>query len=160
MICMIFTMSTSGILLSEKTVKIGDELTQLETQLFATSPGHSVFGEYVGAEWCGPCMSSASPSLSNLKSSNSEDFTFVSFFEANGNYPDVTPLNRISHVTGTASGIPVFSFADRQSGSCFKVGAAGVNYYDSDYSNGGCMGSDSNDFSMEIHTLPLLYKFG
>ena len=152
MICMIFTMSISGILLSEKTVKIGDELPQLETQLFATSPGHSVFGEYVGAEWCGPCMSSASPSLSNLKSSNSEDFTFVSFFEANGNYPDVTPLDRINHVTGTASGIPVFSFADRQSGSCFKVGAAGVNYYDSDYSNGGCMGSDSNDFSMEIHT--------
>ena len=96
-------------------------------------------------------MSSASPSLNNLKSSNSEDFTFVSFFQANGNYPDVSPLNRISHVTGSSTGIPVFSFADQQSGSCFKVGSAGVNYYDSDYSNGGCMDSNSNDFSMEIY---------
>lgn len=151
MILVIFTMSLSGIILSDKAVRIDDQLLQSETTFFATSPGHSVFGEYVGAEWCGPCMSSASPSLNNLKSSNSEDFTFVSFFQANGNYPDVSPLNRISHVTGSSTGIPVFSFADQQSGSCFKVGSAGVNYYDSDYSNGGCMDSNSNDFSMEIY---------
>ena len=62
----------------------------------------------MGAEWCGPCMSSASPSLSNLKNSNSEDFTFVSFFQANGNYPDVSPLDRIDHVSGSASGIQYF----------------------------------------------------
>ena len=151
MILVIFTMSLSGIILSDKAVRIDDQLLQSETTFFATSPGHSVFGEYVGAEWCGPCMSSASPSLNNLKSSNPEDFTFVSFFQANGNYPDVSPLNRISHVTGSSTGIPVFSFADQQSGSCFKVGSAGVNYYDSDYSNGGCMDSNSNDFSMEIY---------
>ncbi len=151
MILVIFTMSLSGIILSDKAVRIDDQLLQSETTFFATSPGHSVFGEYVGAEWCGPCMSSASPSLNNLKSSNSEDFTFVSFFQANGNYPDVSPLNRISHVTGSSTGIPVFSFADQQSGSCFKVGSTGVNYYDSDYSNGGCMDSNSNDFSMEIY---------
>lgn len=151
MILVIFTMSLSGIILSDKAVRIDGQLLQSETTFFATSPGHSVFGEYVGAEWCGPCMSSASPSLNNLKSSNSEDFTFVSFFQANGNYPDVSPLNRISHVTGSSTGIPVFSFADQQSGSCFKVGSAGVNYYDSDYSNGGCMDSNSNDFSMEIY---------
>ena len=151
MILVIFTMSLSGIILSDKAVRIDDQLLQSEITFFATSPGHSVFGEYVGAEWCGPCMSSASPSLNNLKSSNSEDFTFVSFFQANGNYPDVSPLNRISHVTGSSTGIPVFSFADQQSGSCFKVGSAGVNYYDSDYSNGGCMDSNSNDFSMEIY---------
>jgi len=151
MILVIFTMSLSGIILSDKAVRIDEQLLQSETTFFATSPGHSVFGEYVGAEWCGPCMSSASPSLNNLKSSNSEDFTFVSFFQANGNYPDVSPLNRISHVTGSSTGIPVFSFADQQSGSCFKVGSAGVNYYDSDYSNGGCMDSNSNDFSMEIY---------
>ena len=151
MILVIFTMSLSGIILSDKAVRIDGQLLQSETTFFATSPGHSVFGEYVGAEWCGPCMSSASPSLNNLKSSNPEDFTFVSFFQANGNYPDVSPLNRISHVTGSSTGIPVFSFADQQSGSCFKVGSAGVNYYDSDYSNGGCMDSNSNDFSMEIY---------
>ena len=151
MILMIFTVSFSGILSYEKINIIEDQLMEQETKFFATSPGHTVFGEYVGAEWCGPCMSSASPSLSNLKTSNPEDFTFVSFFQADGNYPDVSPLNRIDHVSGSASGIPVFSFADRQSGSCFKVGAAGINYYDSDYSNGGCMDSDSNDYSMEIH---------
>ena len=151
MILVIFTMSLSGIILSDKAVRIDGQLLQSETTFFATSPGHSVFGEYVGAEWCGPCMSSASPSLNNLKSSNPEDFTFVSFFQANGNYPDVSPLNRISHVTGSSSGIPVFSFADQQSGSCFKVGAVGTDYYDSDYSNGGCMDSNSNDFSMEIY---------
>ena len=151
MILVIFTMSLSGIILSDKAVRIDGQLLQSETTFFATSPGHSVFGEYVGAEWCGPCMSSASPSLNNLKSSNPEDFTFVSFFQANGNYPDVSPLNRISHVTGSSTGIPVFSFADQQSGSCFKVGAAGTDYYDSDYSNGGCMDSNSNDFSMEIY---------
>ena len=57
MILMIFTMSFSGILFSEKINKIEDQLMEEETKLFATSPGHSVFGEYVGAEWCGPCMS-------------------------------------------------------------------------------------------------------
>ena len=31
--------------------------------------------------WCGPCMGSASPSLVNLKNSNTEDFTYISFFE-------------------------------------------------------------------------------
>ena len=67
MILMILTMSFSGILFSEKLNKIEDQLMEEETKFFATSPGHSVFGEYVGAEWCGPCMSSASPSLSNLK---------------------------------------------------------------------------------------------
>ena len=51
------------------------ELDQIEAKMFATSPGHPVFGEYVGAHWCGPCMSSASPSLDNLKTSNPEDIT-------------------------------------------------------------------------------------
>ena len=64
-------------------------------------------------------MSSASPSLDNLKNSNPEDFTFVSFFQSSsGGYPDDSPINRRNHVSVTASGIPVFSFADRQSGTC------------------------------------------
>ena len=37
-----------------------NELEKEELPLFASSPGHTVFGEYVGAHWCGPCMSSAS----------------------------------------------------------------------------------------------------
>lgn len=130
-----------------------EELQIIEAKMYANSPGHPVFGEYVGAHWCGPCMSSASPSLDNLKSSNPEDFTFVSFFQSSsGGYPDDSPINRRNHVSAAASGIPVFSFADRQSGTCFKVGAGGSNYYDSDYSNGGCMDSDTSNYAMQLET--------
>ena len=59
-----------------------EELEQKIAPMYASSPGHSVFGEYVGAHWCPPCMDSASPSLSNLKASNPDEFTFVSFFES------------------------------------------------------------------------------
>lgn len=129
------------------------ELDQIEAKMFATSPGHPVFGEYVGAHWCGPCMSSASPSLDNLKTSNPEDFTFVSFFQSSsGGYPDDSPINRRGHVSAAASGIPVFSFADKQTGTCYKVGAGGSNYYDSDYSNGGCMDSDTSNYAMQLET--------
>ena len=45
-------------------------------------------------------MSSASPSLDNLKNSNPEDFTFVSFFQSSsGGYPDDSPINRRNHVS-------------------------------------------------------------
>ena len=135
----------------EEAIQERQELEQIEAKMFATSPGHPVFGEYVGAHWCGPCMSSASPSLDNLKSSNPEDFTFVSFFQSSsGGYPDDSPINRRSHVSAAASGIPVFSFADKQSGTCYKVGAGGSNYYDSDYSNGGCMDSDTSNYAMQL----------
>ena len=41
------------------------------------SPGHAVFAEYVGASWCPPCMSSASPSLNELKSEHPEEMVFI-----------------------------------------------------------------------------------
>ena len=128
-----------------------DELTGPTPIMEATSPGHTVFGEYVGAHWCGPCMSSASPSLDNLKTSNPEDFTYISFFEsASGGWPSDGPINRMSHVTASSSGYPTFSFADRQSGPCYKVGAGGTNFYDPEYSAGGCMDSSSNDFQLKL----------
>lgn len=127
------------------------ELEQEAVPWYASSPGHSVFGEYVGAHWCGPCMSSASPSLDNLKTSNPEDFTFVSFFESSsGGWPSDGPVNRQTHIMQASSGYPTFSFADQQSGSCYKVGAAGTNYYDSDFSNGGCMSTSIDDFQLEL----------
>ena len=133
-----------------------NELQKEEMPLFANSPGHTVFGEYVGAHWCGPCMSSASPSLNNLKTSNSEDFTYVSFFEGSGTgWPSDSigsSGSRRSHVMGASSGYPTFSFADEQAGSCYKVGAGGTNFYDNDFSAGGCMAPSSNDFSMELST--------
>ena len=76
-----------------------DDLEEPVVKMKATSPGHSVFGEYVGAHWCGPCMSSASPSLDNLKTSNPEDFTYVSFYESSsGGWPNDSPINRRSHI--------------------------------------------------------------
>ena len=135
----------------ENDTQLREVLQQEPMPLFAPSPGHSVFGEYVGAHWCPPCMDSASPSLANLKASNPDEFTFVSFFESSSaGYPDDSPLSRRSHVMGTNSGIPVFSFADEQSSPCMLVGAAGNNYYDSEFTNGGCMSSDSSDFELAI----------
>ena len=146
-------MSFSGILTTEKVSESREELPQSNMPLFANSPGHPVFGEYVGAHWCGPCMSSASPSLDNLKSSNPEDFTFVSFFESDSDgWPSDGPIDRTNHVMSASDGYPTFSFADQQSGTCYKIGAAGTNYYDSDYSNGGCMDPNSNDFSLGLFT--------
>ena len=127
------------------------ELDQESVPWYASSPGHSVFGEYVGAHWCGPCMSSASPSLDNLKTSNPEEFTFVSFFESSSDgWPSDGPINRQTHIMQASSGYPTFSFADQQSGSCYKVGAGGTNYYDSDFSNGGCMSASTDDFQLEL----------
>ena len=127
------------------------ELEQEVVPWYASSPGHTVFGEYVGAHWCPPCMSSASPSLDNLKTSNPEEFTFISFFESSsGGWPSDGPINRQSHIMQASSGYPTFSFADQQSGSCYKVGASGTNYYDSDFSNGGCMSSSTDDFQLEL----------
>jgi len=133
-----------------------DELEMEAAPLYAPSPGHSVFGEYVGAHWCGPCMSSASPSLNNLKTSNPDDFTYVSFFEGSGTgWPSDSigsSGTRRDHVMAASSGYPTFSFADEQAGSCYKVGAGGTNFYDSDYSSGGCMAPSSSDFTMELST--------
>jgi len=127
------------------------ELQAKEMPRFAVSPGHTVFGEYVGAHWCGPCMGSASPSLVNLKNSNTEDFTYISFFEgASTGWPSDGPVNRQNHIMASSSGYPTYAFADENSGSCYKVGSAGSNYYDADFSAGGCMHSDASDFSMEL----------
>ena len=83
--------------LGDQDLSKSNELEKEELPLFATSPGHTVFGEYVGAHWCGPCMGSASPSLVNLKNSNSEDFTYVSFFEgASTGWPSDGPVNQFA----------------------------------------------------------------
>jgi len=128
------------------------ELDQKEAPRYATSPGHTVFGEYVGAHWCPPCMDSSSPSLANLKSSNPEEFTYVSFFEAPqpASWPNDSPINRRAHVEMSSTGYPTFSFADQQSGTCYKVGSTGTSYYDADFSAGGCMSPSSSDFELKL----------
>jgi len=148
---LMLTMSAVGYFAIEEQTAEKEELAAEDMPRFATSPGHSVFGEYVGAHWCGPCMGSASPSLVNLKNSNSEDFTFVSFFEgASTGWPSDGPVNRQNHVMANSGGYPTFAFADETSGSCYKVGSSGTNYYDADFTTGGCMHADSSDFSLEM----------
>ena len=148
---LVVILSFTGFLAVDDPMPDREQLEHREMPLYATSPGHPVFGEYVGAHWCGPCMSSASPSLDNLKSSNPEDFTFVSFFESSsGGWPSDSPIDRRSHVMASSSGYPTFSFADSQSSPCYKVGAAGSNYYDADYTAGGCMSSDTSDYILSL----------
>ena len=151
MTLLILTMSSVGYFMVEQETAEKQELQAKEMPRFAVSPGHTVFGEYVGAHWCGPCMGSASPSLVNLKNSNTEDFTYISFFEgASTGWPSDGPVNRQNHIMASSSGYPTYAFADENSGSCYKVGSAGSNYYDADFSAGGCMHSDASDFSMEL----------
>ena len=156
LVFLMLTMSQVGLIECEKIDSQNNELEMEAAPLFASSPGHSVFGEYVGAHWGGPCMSSASPSLNNLKTSNPDDFTYVSFFQGSSTgWPDDaigSSSSRRDHVMAASSGYPTFSFADEQTGSCYKVGAGGTNFYDSDYTSGGCMAPSSSDFSMELST--------
>ena len=148
---LILTMSSMGYFMIEQETTERQQLEAKEMPRFAVSPGHTVFGEYVGAHWCGPCMGSASPSLVNLKNSNTDDFTYISFFEgASSGWPSDGPTNRRNHIMASSSGYPTFAFADETSGSCYKVGSAGSNYYDADFSAGGCMHADASDFSMEL----------
>jgi len=77
--------SLSGLIAKEDNTvnELADESVQME----ATSPGHPVFAEYVGAHWCGPCHS-MSDNLHTVYGTNggggsqSEDFTYVSFWES------------------------------------------------------------------------------
>ncbi|MGB0201488.1 MAG: hypothetical protein ACPF9L_01795 [Candidatus Poseidoniaceae archaeon] len=131
------------------------ELMEEPIQFEATSPGHPVFAEYMGAHWCGPCIT-ATNNLKNLYSTNggggtqSSDFTFVSFWESQTTgWPSDSPINRRSHIQnapGYSGGIPVTVFGDAASGTYYTVG--GQNY-DSFYQNGGNM-LNANDYSLSV----------
>ena len=58
---LVLMLSFTGFLALEEKMPEREQLEDREMPLYATSPGHPVFGEYVGAHWCGPCMNSASP---------------------------------------------------------------------------------------------------
>ena len=49
---LILTMSSMGYLMTEQETTNKQELEAKEMPRFAVSPGHTVFGEYVGAHWC------------------------------------------------------------------------------------------------------------
>ena len=131
------------------------ELEQKPVDYQATSPGHPVFAEYMGAHWCGPCIT-ATNNLKNLYNTNggggsqASDVTFVSFWESqNTGWPADSPINRRSHIQnapGYTGGIPVTVFGDAPSGTYYTVG--GQNY-DSFYQNGGNM-HNANDYTLSV----------
>jgi len=125
------------------------ELEDLPVEMDATSPGHPVFAEYMGAHWCGPCKT-ASASLHSLSQSNGDDFTYMSFWESSTTgWPSDGPINRRSHIQnapGYTGGIPVNVFGDAPSGTYYTVGGQ---TYDSYYQNGGNT-KNGNDYTLSV----------
>ncbi len=129
------------------------ELTLVEPQ-YATSPGHSVFAEYMGAYWCGPCIT-ASTNLHSLSGSNGDEFTYVSFWESSSSgWPSDSPINRRNHIQsadGYGGGIPVVTFGDAFDGTYYTSG--GQNY-DNYFTNGGGMDSSASDYELSVAQSP------
>lgn len=131
------------------------ELADEPVKMEATSPGYPVFAEYMGAHWCGPCIT-ATNNLKSLYNTNggggsqSSDFTFVSFWESQtSGWPADSPINRRSHIQnapGYTGGIPVTVFGDAPSGTYYTVGGQS---YDSYYQNGGNM-QNANDYALSV----------
>lgn len=145
--------SFGGMIAKEENVVT--ELSDAPVEMEATSPGHPVFAEYMGAHWCGPCIS-ATNNLKSLYNTNggggsqSSDFTFVSFWESQTTgWPADAPINRRNHIQtapGYTGGIPVTVFGDAPSGTYYTVGGQS---YDSYYQNGGNM-HNANDYALSV----------
>ena len=124
------------------------ELSEEPLRLQATSPGHPVWAEYMGAHWCGPCIS-ATNNLKSLYNSNGDDFTFISIWESptTGN-PNDSPINRKAHIQsapGYSNTIPVTVFGDADNGQYYTGGGP----YDSLYTSGGGM-VDANKYQLSV----------
>ena len=147
------TASFGGLIAQDENATI--ELEDTPVEMEATSPGYPVFAEYMGAHWCGPCIT-ATNNLKSLYSTNggggtqSSDFTFVSFWESQSTgWPADSPINRRSHIQnapGYTGGIPVTVFGDAPSGTYYTVGGQS---YDSYYQNGGNM-QNANDYALSV----------
>ena len=145
--------SFSGVI--AKTDDVNSELVEEPEIMQATSPGHPVFAEYMGAYWCGPCKTT-STNLHSLYGTNggggsqSEDFTYISFWESSSTgWPSDSPINRRSHISnapGYTGGIPVTVFGDAPSGTYYTVGGQS---YDNYYQNGGNM-QNANDYTLTV----------
>jgi hypothetical protein len=136
--------------LSDTLVEAPEDLENTPVVMSATSPGHPVFAEYVGAYWCGPCQTSSN-SLHSLYGTNggggsqSEDFTYVSFWESpTTGWPAEAPINRRAHIS--PSGYPTTVFGDAASGQYYTSGGQSYNSF---YQSGGNM-QNANDYALTI----------
>ena len=147
-------MSLSGLVDNQENQNESPEALTLVEPQYATSPGHSVFAEYMGAYWCGPCIT-ASTNLHSLSGSNGDEFTYVSFWESSSSgWPSDSPINRRNHISsadGYTGGIPVATFGDAFDGTYYTVG--GQNY-DSYFTNGGGMDSNAADYELSVAQAP------
>ncbi len=147
-------MSLSGLVDNQENQNESPEALTLVEPQYATSPGHSVFAEYMGAYWCGPCIT-ASSNLHSLSGSNGDEFTYVSFWESSSSgWPSDNPINRRNHISsadGYTGGIPVVTFGDAFDGTYYTVG--GQNY-DSFFTNGGGMDSNAADYELSVAQAP------
>ena len=95
------------------------ELKEEPLQFQANSPGHSVFMEYVGAHWCGPCKTASNlcttcTTPTEAEEAQSEDFTYISFWEsASTGWPSDGPINRRAHIN--PSYYPTMTWGDAPS---------------------------------------------
>ena len=136
--------------LSDTLVEAPEDLENTPVVMSATSPGHPVFAEYVGAYWCGPCQTSSN-SLHSLYGTNggggsqSEDFTYVSFWESpTTGWPAEAPINRRAHIS--PSGYPTTVFGDAASGQYYTSGGQSYNSF---YQSGGNM-QNANDYALTV----------
>ena len=145
-------------------------VTALETVdivLEAPSPGHVVFAEYVGGQDCPPCYNSATKSLKQLKTANTDEFVYISYIASQyavlrtSQAGEVSPINRISHLDASGSNsAPRAYFGDcaHGSSSCYKSGSGGNNNYDSLFSGTGGMSNNMhstvNDYTLSVAQAP------
>ena len=130
------------------------ELEKEPTEFEATSPGHPVFAEYIGAHWCPPCRTT-STNLNSLYNTNggggsqSQDFTYVSFWESqNTGWPNDAPINRRAHHAPTGYPTTVLGDADKN-GADSTYYTSGGQSYDSYYQNGGNT-VNGNSYSLSV----------
>ena len=148
----------SGAALELNKESLPTELNDEPVVMEATSPGHPVFAEYMGAHWCGPCHT-ASANLHSLYGTNggggtqSEDFTYISFWESpsSGN-PNLSPINRRAHIQsapGYGNTIPTVVWGDATQGTYFSNGYSA----DARYQSGGNT-KNAADYSMSVYQAP------
>ena len=150
---MMIVMSMSGIFGLNEFELDRKELQQEPAALYATSPGHVVFAQYITSTNCGFCMDYGSPGHNQLKNNFPDDYVYISLHSASyGNTADseagnIAPIFAVSHL-GESSGAPKTVFGD--SSSNIAVGCGANTCWDSYFSNGGYMPSNVNDFGMAI----------
>ena len=142
--------SLSGLVTEHE--KADENLSEEIIKMEATSPGHSVFTEYVGAHWCGPCHG-ASNALHNLYTTNggggsqSEDYTYISFYEsATTGWPSDGPINRRAHINPSYYPTMVWSDAPSSDSTYYTSNTNTASRYES----GGNMDANAADYSVSV----------